>query len=1199
MTETILKQKLKTYSLDAWQQTLTDLFGTRYQPLNQPVSLFSIKDVVRDCRQFGSITLDDGKRIALLETDVEDHKRIAINRVELRNVVERVIDQDKFHGVLAIYYNHQPTYRLSFVSRKSGFNNDGDYVKEQTSPNRFTYVLGGNEAGTTAASRLLTLATKPTIGIDDFIDAFAVDKLNEKFYREYEALYKEFTNYLTLSDVHTYRQTVFGLSPTDDPAQRERDEKPVRDFVKKLLGRIVFLYFLQKKGWMGVPTPPDGQPVGWRDGRLDFLRDLFNTYPDPAHFHSRCLTELFFNTLNQDQDQRPNYVFRINGRAPFGDDVSVPYLNGGLFDNDITTTNQIDFPTDYFQRLFAFFGEYNFTIDENNPDEHEVGIDPEMLGHIFENLLEENRLKGTFYTPREVVQYMCQESLIQYLSHRLISNRTSTEKQPDAQAAIESLIRQGDRGFDGTKNFIWRNAGRIEALLDTVTICDPAIGSGAFPMGMLQAIYRTKMALDWTLDPATVKKAIIEKSIHGVDIEAGAVDIARLRFWLSLVVDEEVPEGKAPSPLPNLDYKIMQGDSLLESFEGIRLDTLLDEQTVTYVLDNGQMDIFGKVANPQLSMQYAITKKEDLENLLDLYYDPAKLKERGLKKESVRQDIDTLVHEHIEYNFELAEAQLVRRIAETEIQITDNEASIRSNPGESAQKRRQKETRIEQLRQLQVRLETDLATVRARKDRLYAISPGNKPYFLWHLFFQDVFKQGGFDIVIGNPPYVRQEGLSAMYKEAISKAYPRTHSGTADLLVYFIEKGWQLLKPGGQFAFITSNKWIRTGYGRGLRQLLTEVELQQLLDFNDLRVFEDAEAYPCILLFRKATPETTFQGLEFAYIPWRKGEDLHEHVRANHYDINLTDLDPDGWQLNDPTAQQVLDKLKRAGQILGDYVNDEAYYGLKTGLTEAFVISHDDHQRLLADSSSHDVLRPFMLGRHIRRYEEPVAEKYLIFFPKGFTNAHRGSQSPEQWLMTTYPAIHAYLKPFEAKAKARTDKGDYWWELRACDYYDDFEKPKIMYQTFQVSPCFIYDTGGVYCNNSMWIIPTDDTYLLGFLNSQVGWYCIKQFCTKIKNGYQLIFDYFRKVPVALPNPETRHLIEQLVGQILDSKRHNPVADTKAQEAQIDALLFAAYQLTEGDLVYVLNRNAGLSAAYKESVQNQFRNLERGRFQPAL
>ncbi len=199
----------------------------------------------------------------------------------------------------------------------------------------------------------------------------------------------------------------------------------------------------------------------------------------------------------------------------------VPYLNGGLFDKDISFDHQIDFPIEYFEKLFDFFEQYNFTIDENDPYDSEVGIDPEMLGHIFENLLEENREKGAFYTPKEIVHYMCQESLIQYLC----SHFTLTEH---ARGSLEDFIRRGDIGDRKERNnFIVANARKIEELLDKAKICDPAIGSGAFPMGILQELFKAKLALDLTLDRAKVKKDIIQNSIYGVDIEKGAVDIAR------------------------------------------------------------------------------------------------------------------------------------------------------------------------------------------------------------------------------------------------------------------------------------------------------------------------------------------------------------------------------------------------------------------------------------------------------------------------------------------------------------------------------------------------------------------------------------------------------------------------------------------------------------------------------------------------
>jgi len=269
----------------------------------------------------------------------------------------------------------------------------------------------------------------------------------------------------------------------------------------------------------------------WENGEKRFMQQLFNDFSDKAHFHSKCLTKLFFETLNI---RRNNDVFEVEGLEGKLYGSRVPYLNGGLFDTDKPEgVLKIDFPEKYFIDLLDFFEQYNFTIDENSPDDHEVGIDPEMLGHIFENLLEENRDKGPFYTPKEVVQYMCKESLIQHLSSHF-NNRLDISLFLRSHVVSDELAEKD-------------NAVLLNELLDKIKVCDPAIGSGAFPIGMLQEIFEAKrfiypyLKTSKDFNPSQIKKDIIQKSIYGVDIEKGAVDIAQLRFWLSLVVDEENP----------------------------------------------------------------------------------------------------------------------------------------------------------------------------------------------------------------------------------------------------------------------------------------------------------------------------------------------------------------------------------------------------------------------------------------------------------------------------------------------------------------------------------------------------------------------------------------------------------------------------------------------------------------------------------
>ena len=279
-------------------------------------------------------------------------------------------------------------------------------------------------------------------------------------------------------------------------------------------------------------------------------------------FYQLILAPLFFDALNQ--NKRPNEEFTLSDGQTF----RIPYLGGGLFEKDRNEPDFLTFPKSLFENLFDFFNEYNFTIDENDPHENEIGIDPEMLGHIFENLLEDNKDKGAFYTPKPIVKYMCQESLIQYLL-------TAFEKEGLIEGEEEKNIREEQLGHLVRKyeaNELIEHDHLLAKALYDIKVCDPAIGSGAFPMGILNEMVMLINVLHnaspdvvediWKMDnwqPATVKKHIIQNSIYGVDIEKGAVDIARLRFWLSLIIDEE-----KPTTLPSLDYKIVVGNSLIK-----------------------------------------------------------------------------------------------------------------------------------------------------------------------------------------------------------------------------------------------------------------------------------------------------------------------------------------------------------------------------------------------------------------------------------------------------------------------------------------------------------------------------------------------------------------------------------------------------------------------------------------------------------
>lgn len=404
MTRDELRQSLRQpYNRNNWTHLVRSVFGNHVRLNKEAQPLPTDDNSIKSIAQIGDVLLDDGKSLAVIEVEVGDDINLLRNRVSLRNRVAKFIDQDRAHGVLAVFSSSRPEYRFSFTARETIFDEEVGMVEKETATKRFTYVLGPAETCNTAAERFDRLSRKTEqIRMEDVVEAFSVEKLNKEFFNTYKEHYGRFCAHL-LSDQHrgdTYR--IFSIPKVSQPAEQARLEKPVRDFVKRLLGRIVFLHFLQKKGWMGCPA--DGND--WTGGDPGFLQNYFQQTEEKDRFHSQRLLPLFYEALNR--PTRPDHVFPPTG-------TRIPYLNGGLFEQMVEEEASIDFPAADFEALLDFFGQYNFTIDENDPDEHEVGIDPEMLGHIFENLLEDNKDKGAYYTPKAIVHYMSQQSLIYYI----------------------------------------------------------------------------------------------------------------------------------------------------------------------------------------------------------------------------------------------------------------------------------------------------------------------------------------------------------------------------------------------------------------------------------------------------------------------------------------------------------------------------------------------------------------------------------------------------------------------------------------------------------------------------------------------------------------------------------------------------------------------------------------------------------------
>ena len=553
-----MKESLRTifqspFDIKQWNNLLQNLFKAtelRLVPENFE------NNPTEEGYYLGNIQTSDSYRIGLFHYNIKQGS-VANKRVGLRKLVKTFINPQwgEFDAALVVFNEIQSQspnpvpekyWRLSFIC---------DIKDEATAPKRYTYVFGNKELlYKTPIDRFIFLKDKG-ISFENLKKAFSVEALSDEFFDKYREQYANFIQYITgkrfVKSGSKWEEKNVATPNHKFMQAFGNDEKKIRDYIKKMMGRITFLHFLQRKGWMC--------------GDLNYMQNLFQRSSHQDDYLDTVLEPLFFGILNTKPEQREALFERYSwDKSLLAEWSDIPYLNGGLFERDENDEPESKFPAEYFERLFNFFSEYNFTIDENDPNDAEVGVDPEMLGKIFENLLEDNKDKGAFYTPKEIVRYMCQESLIAYLE-----TNTSIAKEK-----IRNFVLSPEEGIADISEK-WR-CSLIKAL-ENVKICDPAIGSGAFPMGLLNELLKCREALStfnfqfstFNSTRSQLKKSIIQNNIYGVDIEKGAVDIARLRFWLSIVVDEE-----EASPLPNLDYKIMQGNSLIESYKGLDLSKL-------------------------------------------------------------------------------------------------------------------------------------------------------------------------------------------------------------------------------------------------------------------------------------------------------------------------------------------------------------------------------------------------------------------------------------------------------------------------------------------------------------------------------------------------------------------------------------------------------------------------------------------------
>ncbi len=416
--------------------------------------------------------------------------------------------------------------------------------------------------------------------------------------------------------------------------------------------------------------------------------------------------------------------------------------------------------------------------------------------------------------------------------------------------------------------------------------------------------------------------------------------------------------------------------------------------------------------------------------------------------------------------------------------------------------------------------------------------------FNWQEAFPEVFAAGGFDVVLGNPPYVRQELLSPI-KPYLQSHY-QSYDGVADLYTYFYEKGVQILKPQGLLCYIVTNKWLRSGYGEALRRFFTQNSIfEKIIDFGHAPIFRDADVFPCIVSLRKDLGSD--QQVQICAVPKEecKNPNLSNYVNQNAFPVIWSRFSEKAWSLEPPEVEMLMQKIKQIGIPLKDFAGVKPLYGIKTGFNEAFLIDNDTKQRLIqADPKCAEIIKPYLRGQDIKRWHPEWAELWIILLKSSgnyewaWKNAD-SEKDAERIFSQAYPSLHKHLKSFESNLRKRKDQGHYWWELRACVYYQAFDQPKLIYQVIQTFPQYAFDTTGLYGNDKTFILSNSDLYLLGWLNTPIAWWYGNRVFTKMLSDAVSPMGYlFENLPIAQPTPTIRAEVEEIVSRLIEITKTN-------------------------------------------------------------
>lgn len=1080
------------------------------------------KEHINTYKRIGKYIDPDGEALDVLMVEVKSVNKLERARTALRNFIIKHLSRFEKDFALVAFYSKEDEgadWRFSFIKLeyRSELDEEKGKVKtkkEFTPAKRYSFLVGKYEKAHTAKNQLLPLlqniSNNPTI--EELEAAFSIEKVTDEFFNQYKDLYIKLYEHFE-----------------NDPKVKSAIDQAGIDnarFTKKLLGQIVFLYFLQKKGWLGV-----AQNARWGTGKKRFVQELFDqAQKEKVNFFKDKLQYLFYEALAKERDNVNSYYKRF--------DCRIPFLNGGLFEADYNWQEaNITIPENLFRNdeknkagdvgtgILDVFDRYNFTIKEDEPLDKEVAVDPEMLGKVFENMLDitERKSKGAFYTPREIVHYMCQESLIHYLDNALNSGTSSyqelgseqtklfggsTDKKGNLKlelehtdnirvpkADIETFIREGHFALENdervaakgeTKTYqyqlpesIRKNADLIDQKLSSIKICDPAIGSGAFPVGLLHELVNAMLVLKPHLSYNylteklkgfgfaqresisdsryiyRLKRHIIQESIYGVDIDSSAIDIARLRLWLSLVVDED--DLDPIETLPNLDYKIVAGNSLI-----------------------GLPD--GAMRNLQV--------ESELEKLKEKFYDITDEKE----KKALRQQINTKIRELLDSAEQFA---------------------------------------------------------------------GYKIDFDFKLFFSEVWREkGGFDVVIGNPPYIQISKLEESLKKNLATMKFETFSSSGDIYELFYENGNRILTKGGHLCFITSNKWLRANYGTSTRKyFLTKTNPKILFDFGQEMVFSTAIVHSNILLFQRDNFKNEFNGCQFSKA---KLNSLNQYFNENA--IKLDYFNEEVWAISTPELIKVKQTLEDLAIKLKDW--DLGFYrGILTGYNDAFIIDEEIKAKLETDEPKlNEIIKPILRGRDTRRYYCNYHNLYLINTHNG--DKKRGIRRVD--VPNNFPKLLDYLSEFPKTIRTRSDKGEHWTNLRNCAFLEEVEKDKIVFSEIVSEPQFYYDTKKYYPEATAFLITGENLkWLTAFLNSELITVIFRIFYAggELVGKYRYKKAFLENLPVPEPKKEYTPTIEVLVdylglykGVYKDKSKEHSI--TTFFESIVDGLVYEVVFFSE-------------------------------------